>query len=211
MNINDYTTEFSEKDTIDLIPLIFKRQHELAIKYAPIEVKNGFYYPENLFCNIDNGKDQNLLKNFAWRIVEEIGEALEALDDFHDEVHYKEEMMDGLHFIVELCLLSSIDAEVFCDFKPYDKYLDAQLLDDETLDIELRDFIKILGKTMNCLKIKPWKCTHVSTDIVKYQSFLSKAFIKYLNILFLKMKPIEILNMYYQKSRVNQFRQESNY
>ena len=79
-------------------PTIFQRQLYLKFQYEP-ESKELF---ENF--DIDCFEDQELFKQYCWRITEELTEALEA--HFKDGMdHIQEELIDALNFTIELMLL----------------------------------------------------------------------------------------------------------
>ena len=72
---------------------IFKRQKELMEKYHDIELKSGLLQTEDCPVNLDDKRGQARIKDFAWRITEEIGEALDALDkEFYCRCTTKEEV-----------------------------------------------------------------------------------------------------------------------
>lgn len=116
MNVND-----AEKENIigDKLDIIFKRQRELMEKYHDIEKANGLLQTELVPVNIDNQHGQARLKDFAWRVTEELGEAMNCLKNKPwkqtqmetDRIHYLEEIVDAFHFFIELCILSGFDAD----------------------------------------------------------------------------------------------------
>lgn len=110
MNIKDVTEEqFKEYSKKDKLIAIFERQVELMKKYEKIEGRD--WWP-----NIDTKKGQVVLKDFAWRITEELGEAMNCLKNKPwkqteirtDVEHYLEELADAFHFFIELCILSGL-------------------------------------------------------------------------------------------------------
>lgn len=118
MNVNDVKKE----DVVingDMLQSIFDKQKSLMEKYHHIEKDNGLLQTEDCPVNMNDPKGQARLKDFAWRITEEIGEAMNCLKNkpwkqSHmetDVTHYQEELIDGLHFFVELLILSGMDAE----------------------------------------------------------------------------------------------------
>lgn len=117
MNVND--VEIKEEKNIDMLQMIFSRQKHLMEKYHHIEKKNGLLQTEDCPVNIDDNKGQARLKDFSWRITEELGEAMNCLKNkpwkqthmATDETHYREELIDALHFFVELFILSGMSAE----------------------------------------------------------------------------------------------------
>lgn len=121
MNIHDVQdVQVSEGE--DMLVSIFAKQRELMRKYEEIEQKNGLLTTSDVPVNLHDRFGQQRLKDFAWRVTEEIGEAMNCLKNkpwkqTHmqtDEAHYKEELIDALHFFVELLILSG--------FTPHDVY-----------------------------------------------------------------------------------------
>lgn len=212
MNIHDFPEEFNENHISQLLTFVFNKQKDLALKYQEIESKNGFHYPLNLTLDLNNRFDQTLLKNMAWRVIEEIGESIEALEQNSPEqlIHAKEELADGLHFITELCILSGLSAENF-NVEFILSIYNAKGEKDITIKDNLYDFVCKIGISMNCLKMKPWKNTPYLTDVPVYIGYLQEAYYSYVFLMLKIMTPLEILNYYFRKSQVNQFRQRSNY
>lgn len=220
MNVQDFPDKFDKTHISQTIELVFNKQHQLASKYSGIERRNGFYYPESGVCNLNLAKDQALLKSMAWRCVEEIGESLEA-EEFSKEtnnvkelenqkIHIIEELVDGLHFITELCILSGLN---YVDFYQVNILLLHKDIDTDYYSYEkyITNFIKSLGISMNHLKNKPWKQSMKETDKKSYLNSIINCYIDYLKLLLSKMPPLTILNLYFKKSEVNSFRIRSNY
>ena len=98
---------------------VFNRQKELMEKYHDIEKKNGLLQTDKVPVDINSHMGQQRLKDFAWRVTEELGEAMNCLKNkswkqthFQTDVdHYYEELSDAFHFFIELCILSGLDAE----------------------------------------------------------------------------------------------------
>ena len=120
MNVNDAEKEQISGDKLDAI---FARQRELMEKYHDIEKAKGLLQTEDIPVNIDDHLGQARLKDFAWRVTEELGEAMNCLKNKPwkqtqmetDRTHYEEEIIDALHFFIELCILSGFDAESLTD------------------------------------------------------------------------------------------------
>ncbi len=119
MNITDveFVKEVSnEAQDFDFLLKIFERQLELMDKYHKIEKKNGCLITPDVPVDLHSHTGQHRLKDFAWRVTEELGEAMNCLKNkpwketpmATDVQHYKEEIADALHFFVELCILSGI-------------------------------------------------------------------------------------------------------
>ncbi|NIV96156.1 hypothetical protein GWN42_26045 [candidate division KSB1 bacterium] len=115
MNVNDIEDMELEGDKLDLI---FARQKELMEKYHDIEKATGLLQTEDVPVDMHSAQGQARLKDFAWRITEELGEAMNCLKNkpwkktqmLTDVTHYKEELADAFHFMIELMILSGMDA-----------------------------------------------------------------------------------------------------
>lgn len=210
MNIYDFPSTFTEEDVPRMFELIFAKQHQLAEKYIPVEDKNGLRWTTDYPVAIDSGKGQSQLKDMAWRAIEEVAESMEALfitKDSRD--HSNEELADGLHFITELLLLSGLtskDVDLEININTLKK--GAENSDERYLGFWL---MVSLGKAMNNLKMKPWKQTPMKTDISKLKIDLIDAYHNYIILMLKFMTPLEILNYYFSKSEVNNFRIRSKY
>ena len=68
----------SEEVVGDRLVAIFTRQKELMSKYHDIEKRSGLMETEDCPVNLDDKRGQARIKNFSWRIIEEVGEALDA-------------------------------------------------------------------------------------------------------------------------------------
>lgn len=218
MNVNDITLENSFKPGQDTWGLILERQHELAMKYTPIEKANGLLETEDFPVVLDDRKGQARLKNFAWRIQEELYEATEALVlHKEDQTHFLEEMIDAVHFYAELVLLCGYQNELKDQMAAQILACEA-LTNDHLHSNEVAGYIyccigQPLGQAMNCLKNKPWKQSHMTTDEEKFKFnilAISAGFVRVLHNLF-NMTEEDIFNLYFKKSEVNKFRIRSNY
>lgn len=100
----------------DPLTAMFDMQRSLMAKYSGIESKivGNSLRPG---VNIDDPKDQYLIKDCMWRIVEELGEAANCLKNKPwkqteiptDQDHFIEELMDAWHFLLQLFLVVGID------------------------------------------------------------------------------------------------------
>lgn len=109
MNITD-----AEKEVVvgDKLEAIFARQKELMDKYHDIELRSGLLQTGDCPVNLDDKRGQARIKDFSWRVMEELGEAIDAYAEGNDdEEHFKEELIDGLHFLTELTILAGYDPE----------------------------------------------------------------------------------------------------
>lgn len=238
MNI---THAIEENVSGDMLEAIFGRQKELMIKYHDIELRSGLMQTEDCPVNLDDKRGQARIKDYSWRVTEELGEALDArMQD--DLPHFKEELIDGLHFLTELSILSGIGVdniirngidyweekggETWASGFTWDFVVKESMSKDKLdglvnfadfiyADFEFNDrvssFIMHLGMTCNCLKNKPWKQSNMITDKEAFYKSLGATWISYISILMITMDAEEICDTYLRKSQVNKFRQRSNY
>lgn len=206
MNI---THAIDENVNGESLSAIFIRQKELMDKYHDIELRSGLLQTEDCPVNLDDKRGQARIKDFSWRVTEEIGEALDALYNEGGEsglLHFNEELIDGLHFLTEMTILSGIDASKWTLAEFISKANKAPLNELITL------FIQNLGMMCNCLKNKPWKQTHMKTNKENFYQHLEQVWEIYISILISQgLSEEDITNIYLKKSQVNQFRQRSNY
>ena len=218
MNINHAVEEKIEGD---LLKAIFDRQKSLMGKYHDIELKSGLLQTEDCPVNLDDKRGQARIKDFSWRVTEELGEALDAKAN---KDHYQEELIDGLHFLTELTILAGKDYNTILPINTpaYDEDHLRDLVENanevisrklnDTLDFWVSRFIEQLAMMCNCLKNKPWKQSMMKTDREAFYNRLAEVWVCYITILVVSgMGAEDIANVYLKKSQVNQFRQRSNY
>lgn len=228
-----------------MLEIIFNHQRELMNKYHSIEEKNvghniPFSADENgPYCgrlNIQDRASQLRLKDFAWRVTEELTEATLCLipdaSDKIDKTHYEEELIDALHFSVELCALSGLrESSIAGELKSTDVKKDMLewLFYISQVSSVSHDFlsrydahsllrnrayvvIENLGEAMNFLKLKPWKTTAMLTDERAYIQCIRNFFISLIELLKTSgFNAKSATHMYLRKNSVNKFRQNSAY
>lgn len=217
MNINHAVEEKVEGD---LLQAIFDRQKSLMGKYHDIELKSGLLQTEDCPVNLDDKRGQARIKDFSWRVTEELGEALDAKAN---KDHYQEELIDGLHFLTELTVLAGKDYDTILP-EGIPVYYEDRLWDlverakrniqgyGWDLNSWVTKFIEQLAMMCNCLKNKPWKQSMMKTDREAFYNRLINVWVCYITILVVSgMNAEDIANVYLKKSQVNQFRQRSNY
>ena len=210
MNITHAKKETTNKESLRAI---FDRQKELMEKYHDIEFKSGLMQTEDCPVNLDDKRGQARIKDFAWRITEEIGEALDAIENELDEsalLHFHEELVDGLHFLTEMTILTGYDLPEYTTLK--DLIEEGSYRDCYTLNDLVSDHVMYLGMMCNCLKNKPWKQSMMKTNKENFYKHLKLVWSNYVAILTSQdLTEEEITDLYLRKSQVNQFRQRSNY
>ena len=217
MNINHATVE---EVTGDKLQAIFTRQKSLMDKYHDIELKSGLLQTEDCPVNLDDKRGQARIKDFSWRVTEELGEALDAKAT---KDHYQEELIDGLHFLTELTILAGKDyhnilpegTALYHNDRLEDLVENAReciFRNGDNLNYWVSKFIENLGMMCNCLKNKPWKQSMMKTDQNAFYGRLAEVWVLYITLLVVSgMDADSIATTYLKKSQVNQFRQRSNY
>lgn len=210
MNITHAKKEKTNKESLRAI---FDRQKELMEKYHDIEFKSGLMQTEDCPVNLDDKRGQARIKDFAWRITEEIGEALDAIENESGEsalLHFHEELVDGLHFLTEMTILTGYDLPKYTTLK--DLIEEGSYRDCYSLNDLVSDHVMYLGMMCNCLKNKPWKQSMMKTNKENFYKHLKLVWSNYVAILTSQdLTEEEITDLYLRKSQVNQFRQRSNY
>jgi hypothetical protein len=226
VNIRDFD-EVKATQSEDRLDSIFARQRELMQKYDVIERGNGFFVPDELPLNLHDSKHQQRIKDFAWRISEEIGEALEAFDIHPDDPdHCDEEIADAFHFLVELTILVDYKSDRLIggvtDTMPRDRLNALYVLSGEGQSEECRTYfsltsragilLKNLACMCNTLKNKPWKQSQMTTDVEYFYECLQSTWFSFIR--FCAAADIGgdyLFDLYFRKSLVNEFRQDSEY
>jgi len=202
----------------DLLMEIFKRQNELWDKYKVIEGD----LPDGP-VEINSYSGQRVIKDFLWRITEEIMEAVDALGK-NDKDLIREELSDALHFIVELFLitqtvpntwvLNDIILSSRVDTPVLSRDGGQRGMEKAPLDFPqavLRTVYR-LGMVGNLLKNKPWKQTPVETDEKEFREKLNQAFISFIGVFDSSFTTAEeIHSVYMGKAEINKTRQEEKY
>lgn len=226
MNVDDIKdsaipTDFSERDRLDWI---FHRQHELMQQYIPIERHNGLCWTSDCPVNLNDRFGQARLKDFFWRVTEELTEAVAAEVDHPDLVSHKlEELADALHFLVEATILAGITPDdIFFKHVGHENTGNADKLGYMVgLIGQIKGVSSVyypysviheIGCASNCLKQRPWKTTHQLVDREKFRHHFLSAFWNMIALFVTAgLNADEIYIIYMKKAAVNQFRQRSNY
>lgn len=169
---------------MDRLVRIFEMQRSLMHHFMEIERRNGLLITDQVPVNITSFAGQARLRDFAWRVVEEFIEARDELQRAGHSDAFAEEMIDTLHFLVELAILSGVEATSYTDPSTdrWDDRLD-QLVRCQSFDslriLEDR-FLSLLGQAMHGLKNRPWKQAHRDTDVARYQATIRAALATFL-------------------------------
>lgn len=235
MNVTDYSTHSGSYGN-DNLETIFIKQSELMKKYKVIEQRNGLLTTDRVPVDIDTHRGQQRIKDFFWRFTEELGEAMEIIEEYRvkgshiPKAHMFEELADALHFLVEASILANItpqdlinDLSITHDSfsNPYDKLkclftntikVPADYVDWHLVKISFGGVVITLTQAANCLKNKPWKQSQMLTDIHRFKTFFIRVFRQFIGLTKLcGMDDQMLFDFYMRKNEVNKFRQDSNY
>lgn len=200
MNVKDVpnpTITPQELTPVTIAAKIYERQMELEDKYWQIEKRPSRY------IEVNSREGQILIKDFLWRAMEEVGEAMEP--PYTSDEKFNEEMADGLHFVAGLCTILNRMPQFQEGFRryfelPYDIYPELN---------PLESFVVASGTLGNCLKLKPWKQSDVSTDLAEFNGKLVRYVYSFLHQWNTNL--YQVYDYYWRKSEVNLFRIRSNY
>lgn len=209
MNINDVKNVPAITEPSSIASGILSRQNKLEDFYWTLEKRHKRVF------DLNERPGQIIIKDFLWRITEELGEALEADTKEHNLVKIHEELADCLHFIAGLGIISDISDEFINGFMEFSYEIVPQTNPrpiPQLAPTAVSMFVQALGVMGNTLKMKPWKQTDVMTD-VNYAKFCYRQLVKrFLEVCHAFGLTLPILwDLYYRKSEVNLFRIESGY
>lgn len=188
---------------------IFEKQTALILKYKEIEGMPDYPF------HVDTAEGQKWFKDFLWRISEEVAESYEAVvelstgegDTAVQEIHKNEELIDALHFLVELLILTGRDAAWARLALDSFRGTDPQTSQEAYLGIHYW-----LGMVGNTLKMKPWKQDPVLTNQDLFDENLAKSLASLFDTLeFNGLDEEAVYNLYQKKNAVNTFRISSGY
>jgi hypothetical protein len=207
MNINDVTTERDIPEAWqDIIVEIFDRQKQLMAKYKEIEQLPAAP------VSLHTASGQRVIKDFAWRTVEELTESFEAFEkhpgaEVVARQHALEELADSVHFFVELLVFAGI-SPIQC----YTRTGHMPKLVFNEPSWAYWQFTYKLGVAMNFLRNKAWKKSQIPTDEARFREAILNAWDALIDVWgSLDCTQDDLYTYYFKKSDVNAFRQRSNY
>lgn len=200
MNVNDVQSPSKLADPTEIAKHIYQRQSLLEDRYWVIEKR-----PAKVI-DINTREGQVIVKDFLWRITEEIGEALEARMKSESAEKIFEELVDGLHFVAGLCVI--LDREDFF----IRGFIDEDPGYSPSVRNAVTDWVCASGILGNTLKMKPWKQTDIPVDYDYFSDCLKDLVAVYKALMSsFDLYYDSIWDYYYRKSEVNLFRIRSNY
>jgi hypothetical protein len=194
------TENFKPLRGIDL-KFIEEKQQEIKFKYEP---ESKFLFDN---FDIDTYEDQEAFKRYAWRITEEITEALEDTEHIQ---HFKEEITDAFNFLIELYHLYGWRLKDLSPIEIYtnlDKSFNLEAVEKNSLEL-----IKQLGLTCNLLKNRQWRQSQYLVDLLIFEERFKEVWKKFFWIIgACGMTKEELFDQWSLKYQVNNFRIESKY
>jgi dimeric dUTPase (all-alpha-NTP-PPase superfamily) len=211
-------------ETIGRLEAIFNKQRSHMEKYAEIEDHNGLLQTPAIPVDLNDRFGQARLKDFAWRISEELGEALDSLAKGEDAA-YDEELSDVLHFLTELTILAGYTPQDIAGGDDTEEDL-LFILFTEAVQIiptgSKRNYqhltlftgivLQELALTMNCLKNKPWKQSHRETDVELFRQRLISTWIAFIALCIVAdIDSDKLYDLYFGKAAINDQRRATGY
>jgi hypothetical protein len=173
--MSDHRTDFFE-----VLDSIFTKQRSLIERYRMMES-----LPEPPI-SLHTRHGQAVLKDFAWRVTEELAEAFDRLmgqGDADIQMHEcKEELADANHFFVELLIFAGVTPGMVTRITGDDgwpKHRAPGGLDFEQLEAKFWLVTWKLGCAMNLLRNRPWKRTNEPTDEGKFRHYIIHAYTEF--------------------------------
>jgi len=229
MDTRNVTKEFKIPEPDIMMLAILNKQRRLADEYMHIEK-----FPAAPW-SLQKADHQVWVKDFCWRVTEELAEALEYYpkiqDDKDAEVLFYEEISDAFHFLLEPIamlhktvdlahkhLIDKFFPEIPGEARPLNMPETIQLLHDINKEKPISfmqamlETIYHMGLACNCLKNKKWKRTQVLTDEDKFWRNYHTALYSFFTLcVSLGLSADDIYTIYMKKATVNEFRQRTNY
>lgn len=201
---------------------IFNKQKELMVKYHEIEENSGIVTTTKVPLDLDEQKDQQRVRDFAWRLTEELGETIHEIKVQNNEIteEVKEEIVDCLHFLTEMTIAVGVEPHELMNTQEY--HLDnlhtladkgqRLAMTHESIYETISQFISSLAMTINTLKNKAWKQTMKETDQELFYKRLKETWVLFFAIsTSANLSDADIYHKYVFKNNKNKQRQQDNY
>jgi NTP pyrophosphatase (non-canonical NTP hydrolase) len=164
----------------DRLQEIFDKQADYLKSLEPIYRASGFPERTHWPMAINGRHAQEQFRLLAWRINEEVYEALKEWEKgvSCDPGEYREEVADVMHFLVELCLFCGITPVEFAtggekELESEEDYLSISFKRVQFYPnrMEGREawgmFLTALAELMMCFRQRPWRTDERLTDFGK--------------------------------------------
>lgn len=187
-----------------IIVRIFSMQMSLMEKYKLIE-----QLPDPPI-SLHSVGGQRIIKDFAWRMTEELTEAFEHIGQADERDKMGVELADALHFLVEMLIFSGITPQQCLQHQDeFPRASGAYNADPGGLF-----WVPVLkvGRATHHLHNRPWKQTLVPTNEGAYRSAMISAYASMIRIWCeAGFTAVEMLSYYEAKHAINQERQAGKY
>lgn len=208
---------------------MYQIQSDLMKQFDEIEKAHGMLMvPNPMTLDLNDKFGQARAKDFAWRMTEEVTEAIHSYQ-FGTMEEYKEEVIDVYHFLLELIIMTKMPLEdLWLGFNKdadlesmWSYYKDGQAeyqiaahghhkeVAVEQMKLLAFDVVKAIGSAMNLLKYRPWKANHTGkdTDMNAFWFNLAKAHHEFVQWASASgITPQDLYHRYVKKSDVNKQR-----
>jgi hypothetical protein len=188
----------------DIVVAIFERQRQLMDKYKVIE------HLPNPPVSLHTLHGQKIIRDFAWRVTEELTESQEALithaDAFLARERGLEEMADATHFFVELLIFAGVSPKACVE------QIQGWPRAAHNMAQAYWNVVYSLGIAMNFLKNKAWKQSQTPTNEAKFRTQLLHTFAQLIRLwATMGCKKEDLFEHYFKKSAIIDQRLEENY
>lgn len=203
---------------MDKLQDIFDRQAAYIKKLEAPMLLNGFLTPEYPL-NLDDRLAQEHLRLLAWRINEEVWEAIrEIQEDIEPSPgKFREELADVFHFIVELAIAVGVSANQLQPNLSGEDLLEQSFRyaaeeEPPTLDSfwNLMQVLAALSIMMYGLRQRPWRLDNRPTDVNRLRGDLHTLYNFFIRVCIADLITAnDLYNIYIGKSAINHRRQET--
>lgn len=208
----------------DRLQAIFDKKAEFLRSLAPIYDANHFEIMNQWPYAINGRHAQEQFRLLAWRITEEVYEALEEWDKGPglDIAKYREEVADVLHFFVELAIICGItwtevatggDAGLLSDQDyleiSFDRvqYFPNRMTGREAWGM----FLTTIAKLMMEFRQRPWRTDDRPSDFSKIKFGFGCAWLAFCAAcVATEMQTLSLEKHYYAKGIINEERLQAN-
>lgn len=214
VNITDIKEiEHFNLQDVDLLEILLDKQKELMNKYQIFPVGE----------DIDTLRGSQLIRSFSKYTVEELAEAYEAyLVEKEMGLHFWEEVIDSLHFLLEKVLVSKLNyKKVFyymeIDWKKFENFQEMNLyIQKQYPKIKLEEGLRWISYYVNIsdnfIRNKERKKAQIPTNRKDfYRSVANSVYYFFYFTIGMWADPKFLLKTYLQKNKVNHFRIKSKY
>lgn len=158
---------------------IFKEQRILLDRFSAVEKENGLCRYDRVPLDLDTKRSQEGLRLLAWRITEEVGEALHALY-LNQHESFREEVADVFHFIVELMILVDV-TPTEANHLLIERGYPSRVMINQDSDRCWMDLIVELALALNHLKNRPWSKKEKPLEAPElFRRAVSRVFVRFI-------------------------------